>query len=167
MMNLMIVATDLEGGIGKDGTIPWRQTADMSMFSQLTNGCTVVMGRKTWESLPDKFRPLPNRQNIVVSRNHDYVAKGALVVDCIDLAIKAADSQVAFIGGAGIYTEVVNRKLVTLIHRTTVATRANCDTFLNHVAGYSVVSGSRIYPDSPSNNHPYIFELLVRNDLWN
>jgi dihydrofolate reductase len=63
----VVVAFDEEGGIGREGQLPWHAAEDMRFFKSVTSGGTVVMGRKTWESIPEKFRPLPGRRNIVLS----------------------------------------------------------------------------------------------------
>lgn len=97
----LIWAQSTSGVIGRDGTIPWSLPEDMAHFKRLTMGHTVVMGRRTWESLPVRFRPLPGRRNVVVSRNPVYRAEGAEVVDSIEAAITGADTWV--IGGAEIY----------------------------------------------------------------
>ncbi|MBU3751682.1 MAG: dihydrofolate reductase [Mycobacterium sp.] len=94
----LIWAQSTSGVIGRDGGIPWRVPEDLARFRELTVGHTVVMGRRTWESLPARFRPLPGRRNVVVSRNPDYQAPGAEVVDSIEPA-----GQTWVIGGAEIY----------------------------------------------------------------
>ena len=76
----LIAAVARNGIIGKDNALPWHLPADLRHFKALTTGHTVIMGRKTWESLPEKFRPLPGRRNIVVTRNAGYGAPGASVV---------------------------------------------------------------------------------------
>ena len=65
----LVVAHSANRVIGRDGDLPWHLPSDLRHFKELTTGGTVVMGRKTWESIPDRFRPLPGRRNIVVSRN--------------------------------------------------------------------------------------------------
>lgn len=97
----LIWAQSTSGVIGRDGAIPWSLPEDMAHFKRLTMGHTVVMGRRTWESLPVRFRPLPGRRNVVVSRNPDYRAEGAEVVDSIEVALTGGDTWV--IGGAEIY----------------------------------------------------------------
>lgn len=100
----LIAAVANNGVIGKDNRLPWHLPADLKHFKALTTGRTVIMGRKTWESLPDNFRPLPGRQNIVVTRNAAYRAEGAAVVTSLPAAIAAAQSDEAFvIGGAELY----------------------------------------------------------------
>ena len=73
----LIYARAANGVIGKDNRLPWHIPEDMAHFKQLTQGCPVVMGRKTWDSLPARFRPLPGRTNIVVTRQADWQADGA------------------------------------------------------------------------------------------
>lgn len=87
------------GAIGRDGDMPWHLPEDLAHFKQVTLGAPVIMGRRTWESLPEKFRPLPGRENIVVSRDASYEAAGATVVTSLeaakDLAVRPASSDVA------------------------------------------------------------------------
>ncbi len=72
----LIYARAANGVIGKDGTMPWHLPEDMAHFKRLTSGCPVIMGRKTWDSLPPRFRPLPGRSNIVVTRQPDWHENG-------------------------------------------------------------------------------------------
>jgi dihydrofolate reductase len=122
----LIFAKAANGVIGKDNTIPWHLPEDMAHFKQATAGCPVIMGRKTWDSLPPKFRPLPGRVNIVVTRQPDWRHAGAhgadSLQDALDIALKhigdAADIWV--MGGAQIYAEaspVAHRAVVTEIHQ--------------------------------------------------
>lgn len=101
----VIAAVAANGVIGRDNALPWRLPEDMKHFRALTMGHPVVMGRKTWESLPAKFRPLPGRRNIVISRNPDYRAEGATVVSSLAAALAAAGTaaEVFVIGGAALY----------------------------------------------------------------
>ena len=101
----LIWAQSTSGVIGRDNGIPWRLPEDQARFKELTMGHTVVMGRLTWESLPPKVRPLPGRRNVVVSRQADYVAVGASVVDSLDEAL--TESQTWVIGGAQIYASAL------------------------------------------------------------
>lgn len=100
----LIAAVARNGVIGIDNRLPWHLPADLKHFKALTLGNTVIMGRKTWESLPTSFRPLPGRRNIVVTRDADYRAEGAVVALSLPAAIAAAESGEAFvIGGAEMY----------------------------------------------------------------
>lgn len=98
-MTMLIWAQSTSGVIGRDGGIPWHVPEDMAHFKELTTGHTVVMGRRTWESLPPRFRPLPGRRNIVVSRDPGYQAEGADVVTTLD----GIDTDAWVIGGSEIY----------------------------------------------------------------
>ena len=73
-LTIIVAATSKDGGIGRDGTLPWRLPKEMSYFAKVTTGHAVVMGRKTWDGIPTKFRPLKDRTNIVVSRSHSVDA---------------------------------------------------------------------------------------------
>ena len=104
----LIAAVARNGVIGRDNQLPWHLPEDLKRFKTLTLGHPVVMGRKTWESLPEKFRPLPGRRNIVVSRNPDYRAPGAVVVASVAAALAAAEAAEVFvIGGAALYAEAL------------------------------------------------------------
>jgi dihydrofolate reductase len=103
----LIYARSRNGVIGKDGVMPWHLPEDLAHFKQVTMGCPVIMGRKTWESLPPRFRPLPGRANIVVSRQADWKAEGATLASSLEQAIAlCADAPQAWImGGAQIYAQ--------------------------------------------------------------
>lgn len=96
----LIWAQSTSGVIGRDGGIPWRLPEDLARFKDLTMGHTVVMGRRTWESLPASVRPLPGRKNVVLTRQADYMADGATVVTGLD-GVK--DENAWVIGGAEVY----------------------------------------------------------------
>ena len=98
----IIVAVGADGAIGRKGELIWKLPGDLRRFKDITTGHPVIMGRKTWDSLPT--RPLPGRLNIVVTRNKDFLAPGALVVSSVEEALEAVASQESFvIGGAEIY----------------------------------------------------------------
>jgi dihydrofolate reductase len=101
----LIWAQSTSGVIGRGGGIPWRLPEDQARFKELTVGHTVVMGRRTWESLPRSVRPLPGRRNVVLTRHADYMADGAEVVTTLDDALTGDDIWV--IGGEQIYTLVM------------------------------------------------------------
>lgn len=105
---ILIAAVARDGVIGIDNRLPWRLPEDLKHFKALTTGQAVVMGRKTWESLPPNFRPLPDRTNIVVTRTADYRAAGATVVHSLPEALAAAAGRSAYIiGGAEIYAQAL------------------------------------------------------------
>lgn len=98
------------GAIGRNNTIPWRVPEDMARFKELTIGYPVIMGRKTWDSLPAKFRPLPGRTNIVITRSDDWSADGAMRARTVDEALVLAGPEpVSVIGGAEVYRAMIGR----------------------------------------------------------
>lgn len=123
----MVWAQTAAGVIGKNGTMPWYVPEDLKHFSQLTSGHPVIMGRKTWESFPEKYRPLPGRTNIVVTRNSGWAsaheAEGVVVVSSLDAALLESQfapgcEQVWIIGGAEIFEQsmgIANVAVITVI----------------------------------------------------
>ncbi|HEX3673906.1 MAG TPA: dihydrofolate reductase [Rhizomicrobium sp.] len=103
----LVLAVAQNGVIGMRGAIPWRIADDMKRFKALTMGKPIVMGRKTWDSLPRK--PLPGRTNIVVTRDPNWRAEGAAVAHSLDEALARDDEEIAVIGGAEIYRAALPR----------------------------------------------------------
>ena len=105
----LIFARSTNGVIGKNNTLPWHLPEDMAHFKRTTMGCPVIMGRKTWDSLPPKFRPLPGRINVVVTRQAHWQASGALRAHSLieALALCADNSDAWVIGGAEIYAHAL------------------------------------------------------------
>jgi len=99
----LVWAQSTSGVIGRDGDIPWRVPEDLARFKQVTTGHTVIMGRRTWQSLPAAVRPLPGRRNVVISRQADFEAKGAEVVGSLEAALCYTDTETWVIGGEQIY----------------------------------------------------------------
>ncbi len=101
----LVWAQSTSGVIGRGGGIPWNVPEDLVRFKEVTMGHTVVMGRRTWDSLPAKVRPLPGRRNIVLSREDGFAADGAQVVGALDAAFAQAESEPAMwvIGGEQVY----------------------------------------------------------------
>ncbi len=141
----IVVATDVENGIGIQNRLPWSLKADLLHFKTLTTTTqhpdhqnAVLMGRKTWDSLPLHYRPLPLRRNIVISRQsfsfgHD--ASGAPSLDAA-LAIAKADPKIEFafvIGGGMIYEEALRHPHCCKIYRTLVLSAFQCDTVLPEI----------------------------------
>ena len=105
----LIYARARNGVIGRDGGLPCHLPEDLAYFKRLTHGCPVIMGRKTWDSLPPRFRPLPGRTNIVISRQADWKADGATLAASLDaaLALCRGVPEVWVIGGAQIYAQAM------------------------------------------------------------
>nr|AIA17387.1 Dihydrofolate reductase [uncultured bacterium] len=115
---VLVVAIAQNGVIGNNGLIPWHISDDMKRFKALTLGHTVVMGRKTWDSLPRK--PLPGRINVVVTRQTDWQAEGAVVANSLGQATAGTSGTVMVIGGAEIYERALplaSRIELTEIHK--------------------------------------------------
>jgi dihydrofolate reductase len=124
METIIIAAVASNRVIGKDNDLVWHLPADMKFFKETTRGYPVITGRKNYDSIPEKFRPLPGRLNIVLSRDPEYIAPGAVVTSDLDLAIELAEAEGAdkafIIGGAQIYAlalqeDIVDTMLLTKI----------------------------------------------------
>jgi dihydrofolate reductase len=115
----LVYAQSRNGIIGKDGGLPWHISSDLKRFKELTMGKPVIMGRKTWDSLPRK--PLPGRVNIVVTRQKGFRAEGAVVVHTTAGALAAAGDvpEICVIGGAEVYRQFL--PLANRIYLTEVA----------------------------------------------
>ena len=140
----VIVATDLANGIGKENTIPWYLPPDMAFFKQMTRVSSgqrphlVLMGRRTWESLPVEYRPLPGRVNCVLSRDSQLsVPKGVLVEHSMDSALEHAFimqdnrdvDQIFIIGGRALYVAALERSDCHTIYRTLIHDTFDCSVF--------------------------------------
>lgn len=144
--------------IGIDNRLPWTLPADMQWFRKHTLGKPVIMGRKTFESFGG--RPLPQRTNIVVTSDRDYVAEGAVVVHSIDEALQAAGNveEVMIIGGASFYEQMLpraDRFYLTLVHG-----RFDGDAWFPEYESYGWWEKSRVEHDADENN-PYAMSFLV------
>jgi dihydrofolate reductase len=127
MIVSLVLAVSDNGVIGRDNQLPWHLPADLRFFKQLTTGHTVIMGRKTYESIG---RPLPNRRNIVVSRQEGMGIAGVEVYDSLGGALKACigEDEVFIIGGATIYTKALDLDIVDRIYLTQVHADFEGDT---------------------------------------
>lgn len=141
------------GVIGKDGGMPWRLPEDMRHFTRLTAGHPVIMGRKTWESFPDQYRPLPGRTNIVITRQEEWggtpAAEGAIAVKSLDDALLESQfapghEMVWIIGGGNIYAQSMDLANVAVI--TTIDATTEGDTFAPDL-GYDWTLGASLPAD--------------------
>ena len=156
----LIVAIGEDGAIGKNGDLIWKISDDLKNFKKLTTGHPVIMGRKTWESLPKK--PLPQRRNIIVTRNKDYMAEGAEVVHSVEEAMKlTADEEPFVIGGAEIYNAFI--PYVTHFHLTKVFDSCtDADTFLSLPLDLKLVSSSPVYSSDTFSSPAFQFLTFER-----
>ena len=129
-MNInMIYARAANGVIGKDGVMPWHLPEDLAHFKRLTQGWPVVMGRKTWDSLPPRFRPLPGRTNIVITRQTDWQETGAQPAPSLAHALELCQgsAEVWIIGGAQIFAQA--EPLAQRVEATEIAQDFDGDAF--------------------------------------
>ena len=129
----IIVAASENGVIGKDNDLIWHLPKDMRFFKNTTMGHHVIMGRKNFESIPHKFRPLPDRTNVVITRQTTYKADGCMVVNSVDDALQIAkhngEEEAFIIGGGQIYKLALEANLVDKVYLTKVHHSFEGDTF--------------------------------------
>lgn len=129
-MRIALVAAVARGGvIGRGGALPWRLPEDLRRFRELTTGHAVVMGRKTWDSLPERFRPLPGRRNVVVTRDASWSADGAERAGSLEEALRvlAGEPRVFVIGGAEVFAQAL--PLADELYLTELDLEVEGDTF--------------------------------------
>ena len=140
---VIVAAVARNRAIGKDNQLLWSLPEDMAHFKALTAGRTVVMGRKTWESLPPRFRPLPGRRNIVVSRQAGYAAPGAELAGSLENALELASTadMVFVIGGEQIYRQAM--ALADRLELTEVDLAPDADAWFPDVAAADWLTAER------------------------
>ena len=159
----IVVAMADDNAIGANGKLLWRLPKDMQYFKEVTWGHHVLMGRKTWDSIPPKFSPLPGRVNIIVTRQKGYVSEGAKVVESveegIEIARRAGEQELMIIGGGEIYKQALphtNKIYLTRVHHTF----AEADTFFPqlNMAEWNAVNGEWNMADE---KNEFDFEFIV------
>lgn len=148
------------GVIGKKDTLlPWHLSADLRRFKQLTMGHPIIMGRTTYETIR---RPLPGRQNIIITRDKDYQAEGCAVVHAVEEALQAAGEakEVFIIGGANIFEQTL--PLADKIYLTRVHAEPDGDTFFRYNPADWTESAPESHPGDAKNDYPYTFITLTR-----
>lgn len=113
----MIWAQTPSGVIGKDNDMPWHVPEDLAHFKRVTMGHPVIMGRKSWDALPEKWRPLPGRRNIVLTRNRSWQAEGAVVMHSLDEALSATpdEAELWIIGGEKVFVDAASVATLALV----------------------------------------------------
>ncbi|OYO29052.1 dihydrofolate reductase [Janthinobacterium sp. PC23-8] len=154
----IIVATDQQGGIGVNNTLPWKLPEDLAHFKRATTGHPIIMGRKTFDSIG---RPLPNRRNIVITRNTDWCHEGVEAVGSVAAAIALLDGAQGFvIGGAEIYRQALaltDRLIITEIGGT-----YDCDAFFPAIDRTDWAETAREDHVSAASGLHYAFVTLQR-----
>ena len=166
MVVSLIVAVSENKVIGKDNDLVWHLPNDMKLFRDTTKGHFVIMGRKNYESIPHKYRPLPSRTNVIVTRQDDYKAKGCLVVNSVEKAIeiaqKAGDKEPFVIGGGQIYKHAIENNLVDRIYLTRVHTEIDGDTYFDDLDDSWKLVHTDLHPSDEKHPFAFTFQTFER-----
>lgn len=163
----LIVAIDRHRGIGKDNDLLWHLPADMKFFRETTTGHIVVTGRKNYESIPEKFRPLPNRENAVLTRNTDYEAEGCLIFHSLKTCLahyqNETERTVFIIGGGQIFKEAIESGVVDEMYITEVNHTFEADTFFPEFDGDAWTSETvKTHEADEKNPYPFVIRRFER-----
>ena len=163
----LIVAVSHNGMIGKDNDLIWHLPKDMKFFKDTTMGHHVIMGRKNFESIPHKFRPLPNRTNIVITRQSDYKAEDSIVVNSVEEALKVAKSngenEAFIIGGGQIYKLALEANLIDRIYLTRIHHSFDGDTFFPELSSDWIKTNKIENKTDEKHRYSYDFITLEKN----
>jgi dihydrofolate reductase len=162
MIISLIAALSENRVIGKNNDLPWHLPDDMKYFMETTKGHHAIMGRKNYDSIPEKFKPLPNRTNIVITRQPDFKAPGCLVVnslaDAMEIATRNGEQEVFVIGGSEIYKlsmPYANRLYLTEIHSV-----IDGDTFFPEINKTEWIETSRRF-NTPEDKKEYFLDFVI------
>jgi len=165
MSRIGLIWAEARGGvIGRDGGMPWHVPEDLAHFREKTTGAPVIMGRRTWESFPERFRPLPGRRNIVVTSNGAWGDDGAERASSLDAALTLVDgaAEVWVIGGARLFGEAIERASVLEVTELDLEVDDG-DTFAPARDGWAVAAVSPEDGWAVSRTDvPYRFLTLIR-----
>lgn len=170
-VGIVVAVVEKNNGIGRNNKLPWNSNIkeDMDFFKRLTTGATVVMGKNTWLSIPEKFRPLPKRTNVVISKTITDLPEGVLRFNTYDDFINYAElnsnphTKIFVIGGAKLYEEALNHASITMLYisyiKDLTAEEEECDTFFPQVdfSKYSDMPCDKI------NTKKVTFKCFMRN----
>jgi dihydrofolate reductase len=163
MIVSLIVATPTNLAIGKNNQLIWNLPKDMKFFMETTTGHPVIMGRKNFESIPKKFRPLRNRTNVIVTRNKEYTADGCIVVNNIEDSLKALEiennKEVFVIGGGEIYKRFLEKKLIDRMYITHIEQAFDGDTFFPEI-DFSQWIPSTVMSHIKDEKNPHSFKVV-------
>ena len=164
MIVSMIAAVAKNRVIGKNNQLIWNLPKDMKFFMDSTMGKFIITGRKNYESIPEKYRPLKNRTNIIVTRNHNYIAKGCTVVnsisDGINLARENGEEECFIIGGGQIYQQALEGKMVDKLYITHVDGEFEGDTFFPEV-DYNNWKSTLVMSNEADQKNPLDFSVII------
>lgn len=162
MIVSLIVAMDKRRGIGRENQLPWRLSADLKKFRELTMGHHIIVGRKTFESIG---KPLPGRQMIIVTRDPNFRAEGNAIchspAEAIELAASRGESEVFVCGGAEIYAQTIAQ--ADRLYLTLVDAEVEADTFFPEFDPQNWSERESVFhPADEKNQFPFFFKFLVR-----
>jgi dihydrofolate reductase len=157
----MIVAADLNFGIGNENKLLTKLKDDLKFFKEITNNKTIIMGRKTFESLPFK---LPNRKHVIISRNKNYMCddNDLTIFTSLELAIELNPDSI-IIGGGEIYKESLNKNIVDVIYLTLILNRYSADTFLTKIPENFNLVNSKSYSKNENNEENFIINKFIKH----
>ena len=172
----VVVAISENNVIGKDNTLPWHLSSDLQRFKEITSGNPVILGRKTYESIPKKFRPLPNRTNIILTRNMNFIMGDTPEIKIRHSLEKAIETgkelggEVFVIGGSQIYEEAITRGLVNKIYLTRVHTEIEGDAGITDFIFFPENDWTdwkemhkEFHPAGPKDDYDYTFYTYTKN----
>lgn len=168
-MEVILIVAIAKGnnGIGKDNDLLWHLPGDMKFFRNQTTGFPVITGRKNYESIPEKFRPLPNRENIIITRqnlNYEGADVCSSIEDALSIAISFKKEKVFIIGGGQIYAQCLKKGLIDKLIITWVDADLEADVFFPEIdSSWKLVSEKKNNSDE-KNKYPYIFTEYVKSN---
>lgn len=163
-MKVSIIAAVADNrAIGKDNDLIWHLPRDMRYFKESTEGHHVIMGRMNYESIPHKYRPLPKRPNIIITRQKDYIAPGCTVVstlrDALEVARRAGETEAFIIGGGQIYDLSLQEEVVDTMYITHVHASPEADVFFPEFNA-SDWQNKAIMRHETNDSHQYAFDIV-------
>ena len=158
---IIIAALAKNRVIGNGLQLPWRLPKDMKFFAETTKGHTVIMGSKTWDSIPDKYKPLPDRKNIVISRTSFFI-NGAQVFNDLEKAIESSTGKIFICGGGEIYKLAL--PLATKLILTEIDAEVDGDIFFPEFNQLNYNEASRI-SNSADEKHQYAFDFVTYDKI--
>jgi len=163
MIVSLIAAVARNNVIGRNNQLIWNLPKDMKFFMDTTMGHHVIMGRRNFESIPLKYRPLKNRANIIISRNKNYHAEGCVLVNSISEGLKYAiennEKECFIIGGGQIYQHALDLKIVDQLYITHIDENFEGDTFFP-VINYNNWKGTLLFENESDAKNPHSFKVI-------
>lgn len=162
MIISLIAALTENRVIGKNNDLPWRLPDDMKYFMRTTSGHYVIMGRKNYDSLPNSYKPLPNRTNIIITRQYNFKASGCMVVHSIEAGVEIARSndekELFIIGGAQIYEQAL--PLAHRLYLTEIKAEISGDTYFPEIDKDQWEEASRV-AHAADEKHQFAFDFVI------